>query len=164
MIREQVIVTTLSIKKAGQVKHFQVKLPQNTKRVIGVEMGVRWVTERIVPILTAEPKIQLAIKQNQVIGEVKLQSCDEANVFYAGQIITDENRSYGDFSKKAGWKPSEMTHQNQQLEDTVIVDGKSTILQGMYQDVYAKQLATVPDYKARIYVWIEREEPIQTEK
>ena len=34
MIREQVIVTQVKITKAGQVKHFQVRLPKNAKRII----------------------------------------------------------------------------------------------------------------------------------
>ncbi len=41
MIREQVIVTQVKITKAGQVKHFQVRLPKNAKRIIGIEVGGR---------------------------------------------------------------------------------------------------------------------------
>lgn len=41
MIREQVIVTQVKITKAGQAKHFQVRLPKNAKRIIGIEVGGR---------------------------------------------------------------------------------------------------------------------------
>lgn len=41
MIKEQVIVTQVRITKAGQVKHFQVRLPKNAKRIIGIEVGGR---------------------------------------------------------------------------------------------------------------------------
>lgn len=40
-MKEQVIITQLRITKAGQVKHFQVKLPKNAKRIIGIEVGGR---------------------------------------------------------------------------------------------------------------------------
>ncbi len=40
-MKEEVIVTRLLISKAGQLKHFQVRLPKNTKRVIGVELSCR---------------------------------------------------------------------------------------------------------------------------
>ena len=43
MMKEQVIVTQLRITKAGQSKHFQVRLPKNTKRIIGIEVGGRLV-------------------------------------------------------------------------------------------------------------------------
>jgi hypothetical protein len=39
IVREQVIVTRLVITRAGQVKHFQVRLPKNTKRIIGIEIS-----------------------------------------------------------------------------------------------------------------------------
>ena len=41
MIKQQVIVTQIHITKAGQLKFFQVKLPKNTKKIIGIETGVR---------------------------------------------------------------------------------------------------------------------------
>ncbi|MCA0429080.1 MAG: hypothetical protein LCH32_01105 [Bacteroidetes bacterium] len=40
-MKEQVLITQLRITKAGQVKHFQVKLPKNAKRIIGIEVGGR---------------------------------------------------------------------------------------------------------------------------
>lgn len=41
MITQQVIVTQIKITKQGQSKHFQVRLPKNTKRIIGIETGYR---------------------------------------------------------------------------------------------------------------------------
>ena len=40
-MKEQVLITQLRITKAGQVKHFQVRLPKNAKRIIGIEVGGR---------------------------------------------------------------------------------------------------------------------------
>jgi len=42
MMKEQVCVTPVIITKAGQVKHFQIKLPKTAKKVIGVEIGGRF--------------------------------------------------------------------------------------------------------------------------
>jgi len=41
MIRQQVIVTQIKITKAGQSKHFQIRLPKDTKQIIGIETGYR---------------------------------------------------------------------------------------------------------------------------
>lgn len=38
---EQVIITQIKITKSGQIKHFQVKLPKDTKRIIGIETSYR---------------------------------------------------------------------------------------------------------------------------
>ena len=61
MMQEKVVITPIMITKAGQIKHFQIKLPKTTKRIIGVELGGR---------LLAETKV----------NEVALQSSHEINV------------------------------------------------------------------------------------
>lgn len=38
---QQVIITQIKITKSGQTKHFQVRLPKNTKRIIGIETSYR---------------------------------------------------------------------------------------------------------------------------
>ena len=43
MIIQQVIVSQVHITKAGQLKFFQMKLPKNTKKIIGIETGIRLV-------------------------------------------------------------------------------------------------------------------------
>jgi hypothetical protein len=41
MIKKRVIVTQIQNMSPGQVTHFQVRLPKNTKRIIGIETGFR---------------------------------------------------------------------------------------------------------------------------
>lgn len=177
MIREQVVITEVWITKAGQVKHFQVKLPKNTTRIIGVELGGRWLTETKgdIPIPSEMPKesayVELkrieaiaykpvnVFKRNLLIGEVKLQSCEEANIFYAADIQVDSNMGYADFSQNSSWRSNVFTHQTQSFEECVIVDGESTILQGMYKDRYGEQTKLKPNYLVNVYVWTERQEP-----
>ena len=60
MTREQVIVTQLRITKAGQSKHFQVRLPKNCKSIIGIEVGVRlikFIKTEEAPIVDVETPI-----------------------------------------------------------------------------------------------------------
>jgi hypothetical protein len=192
MIREQVVITPVNITKAGQVKHFQVKLPKNAKRIIGIELGGRILTHGEVAIIRDTPffspvaggvegssgsaggaasgsgssgssgEIRLSglFKRNKLIGEVKLQSCEEANIFYAGHLQTDENIAMGDFSQSRTWVPSAFTHQAQSFEERVIVDGESTMIQGMYRDRLGEQTKVNYNYIVNVYVWIEIEEPI----
>ncbi len=178
MIREQVVVTSIRITKPGQVKHFQVKLPKNTTRIIGVELGGRSLalsnddgtlphaTEAVkmelvkaVPFeVTAEVKSPL-FKRSLLVGEIKLQSCEEANIFYAADLQGDNNIGYGDFSQNLSWTPTAFTHQTQAFEERVIVDGNSTIIQGVYKDRYSEQTKLTPNYIVNLYVWTEKQEP-----
>lgn len=186
MIREQVVITGIRITKAGQIKHFQVKLPKNTTRIIGVELGGRWLAVTkdgsvLAPSVTMEvpavespvsPKKAEAVydkprewsrantfRRSLLVGELKLQSCEEANIFYAADFRADTNIAYGDFSQNAFWKPNVFTHQTQTFEECVIVDGDSTIIQGVYKDRYAEQTKEIPNYLVNVYVWTERQEP-----
>lgn len=168
MIREQVIITALSIQKAGQVKHFQVKLPKNAKRIIGIELGGRWLSltqnSFVVPPKEIIKEVfrdkGLAFKRNFLIGEVRLQSCEEANIFYAGHLQWDSNIGHADFSKNKNWTPFVFTHQENAFEERIIVDGESTILQGIYKDRSGEQNSPLVNYLLNVYVWIEIDEPI----
>lgn len=178
MIREQVVITPVNITKAGQVKHFQVKLPKNAKRIIGIELGWRLLSrgEILIPrdggkyapameaysgssVIEGSDRTSGLFKRNKLIGEVKLQSCEEANIFYAGDLQSDENIAMGDFSQNPFWRPSAFTHETNSFEERVIVDGESTMIQGIYKDRLGEQSKTDYNYLANVYVWIEIEEP-----
>lgn len=49
MRKEKAIVAQVKITKAGQVKHFQAKLPRNAVRIIGIEIGGRIIKIEKVP-------------------------------------------------------------------------------------------------------------------
>jgi hypothetical protein len=40
MKRARVIITEVTITKSGQMKHFQIKLPKNAKRIIAIETDI----------------------------------------------------------------------------------------------------------------------------
>lgn len=178
MIREHVVITPIRITKSGQVKHFQVKLPKNTKRIIGIELGGRWLTDtKTDGGVVLQPKAAVSevyvkeqfvretesrtqfFKRNTLIGELKLQSCEEANIFYAGDLQLDNNIGLGDFSQSAYWRPAPFSHQSQTFEEVVIVDGESTMIQGVYKDRFGAILKTPANYLVNVYVWTEIEEP-----
>jgi hypothetical protein len=39
-VREKVVVAQLRITKKGEIKHFQLKLPRDAVRIIGIETAV----------------------------------------------------------------------------------------------------------------------------
>ena len=100
----------------------------------------------------------IPFKRNTFIGELKLQSCEEANIFYATHLQTDENIGAGDFSQNRNWKASAFTHQSKTEEDIVIVDADTTIVQGIYKDRIGEMNKTDVEYIVNVYVWVEIEE------
>src|SRR5687767_9514764 len=124
MMKEGVIITKISIKRQGERKHFQVKLPKDTKFIIGVEYGGRMIDHvesdvRPLPIEPPKPdgtvgeeRSTTFFKRNQLIGELKLQSCEEANWFYSADVLAnDTNLGLGDFTQ-SGFSVKDYTHGN----------------------------------------------------
>jgi hypothetical protein len=186
MMQEQVIITKISIKRKGERKHFQIRLPKNTKFIVGVEYGGRLIdhsdalairtpltdpfTDPIPPVGTgtggavgtgssgATDTARQFFKQNQLIGELKLQSCEEANWFFSVDVFaSDANLGLGDFSQ-SGFPVKDYTHGNKRTEEIVKVDAESTIIQGWYLDSLGKTQKADIKYEVNVYVWINVEE------
>jgi hypothetical protein len=181
MMKEQVIITKISIKRQGERKHFQIKLPKNTKFIVGVEYGGRMIDHSdavlIRPFIAKSPEEiptpgtdsgavggtvggerSTFFKRNQLIGELKLQSCEESNWFFAVDVFaSDANLGLGDFSQ-AGFPVKDYTHGNKRTEEIVKVDAESTIIQGWYLDSFGKTQKADIKYEVNVYVWINVEE------
>lgn len=101
------------------------------------------------------------VKRNELVGELKLQSCEQANIFYAEHVQNDTRIGEGDFSEKALWKPSVFSHQRKMEEDIVVVDGESTIIQGHFKDRIGEMNQLNHEYMITVYVWVEIENPAE---
>lgn len=154
MNREGVIITSFLIEKPRQVKLFQVKIPREAENIVGIETGIVW--KNGIPADDPAPgwTLPLSVARNIVLGEVKFQSYEKANVFYTKEICANKNTDYGDFTSQF-FKPTNHTHQYQQIEDPIKVSGSTTILQGVYRDSLADTVPTSYKYLVKVYVWIE---------
>ena len=183
MMKEGVIITKITIKRQGERKHFQIKLPNDTKFIISIEYGGRLISKSDTIKFAAAPRVAPTIaptapatalttlnagtvaerprglfKRNQLVGELKLQSSEESNWFYSTDVfLADANLSYGDFSN-VGFKVNDYTHGNKRTEEIVKVDAESTIIQGWYLDALGKSQKADINYEVTIYVWINVEE------
>jgi hypothetical protein len=101
--------------------------------------------------------VTLPIKRSILFGELKLQSCEEANIFYATEIRNNENLDQGDFSADAFWIPKEHSHQGRSLEEEVSIKGDTTIVQGVFVDKVNEYFDVEGDYIVHVYVWVELE-------
>lgn len=99
------------------------------------------------------------VKRNEFIGDLKLQSCEEANIFYSEHVQSDARIGEGDYSEKGLWKPAVFSHQTKSEEDIVVVDGNSTILQGHFKDKIGELNQQNWEYVISVYVWVEIQDP-----
>jgi hypothetical protein len=155
MKRESVIVSSFLIERQKQIKLFQVKIPREAKNIIGVEMGMLWLSG-IPPVEPAAPiwSLPMNLKRNLILGEVKLQSYEKANIFFTSELALDKNISFADFTSQS-FVPSVFSHGQSRHEDPVRVNGDTTILQGVYRDKLSEQQAGNYSYIVKIYIWTE---------
>ena len=183
MFREKVIITKLPITQAGQIQHFQVKIPRDASRIIGMEVSAQYMN-----IQTAQGQQVKAINYKRAsqytyrtldraakgdifritpdlfLGDVRLQSCEDTNIFFAEDIyFADENLAFGDFSAtNPRFFPASPTHGYKHYECVVNTRGETTILKGIYRDRQNQQSGANTlrgpvffQYVASIYVWYE---------
>ena len=178
MMRESVIVTKLSIKLQGERKHFQVKLPSDITSIVGIEYSVRLMD--MYPLPPVEPPrevinpdgtislilpeddsavaIKSKFKANQFVGELRLQSYDHMNWFYAADVFAnDANLNLCDVSDLY-FRVKEYSHSIPRCEEVMQIPGISTLIQGWYLDALGKQYNQNLRYELGIYVWITTKE------
>jgi hypothetical protein len=186
MLKEKVIITKLPITQPGQIQHFQVKIPRDAKRIIGMEVSAQYMNMQVAgspqPIIgvgfnspsnysymsmarIAKGRSIFRITPDLFLGDVRLQSCEDTNVFFAEDVYyTDENLGFGDFSVGSPrFFPAPQTHGYKRHECIVNTNGETTILKGIYRDRQAGAKGTANtltgqvffQYTANIYVWYE---------
>lgn len=156
MPKETVISTNLYIESNDQVCHFQLKVPRGVGRIIGVETGILFQSGEIPrPPVLPFWKLPLTYTRKFVLGDLKLQTLESANIFYCKEVCLDPNINHGDFTSQF-FDPKAYTHQKQSHEDLINLDGHVTILQGLYKNTLS--LPTPYAYTVNVYVWLEAEE------
>lgn len=160
MNRESVIVTSFTITKPGQNKLFQVRVPREVKHLLGVEMGFNWLSGSFPPPPQAPDPwaLQLGLRRNIYLGELKLQSYEQSNLFYTGELTESMNHDQGDFSS-GHFLPTAFSHKMLSHETEAIVSGKTTIIQGAYRDRMNSSINGSYKYTVHLYLWTESKEP-----
>ena len=185
MIKRRIIATKISITKQGEIKFFQVKIPCDAKVIIGIETAMRLKTFPAAPVpnigvpgdnpngnivafsegfgidfVISPPPPPIVATRNSLVGELKLQSSDDSNVFYATNI-SDHSVNEGldkaptvNFIAENVW-----THGYKRKLEKVLVDGNTTVLAGLYKDRLGEMLKADVSYDVFLYLWYKFEKP-----
>lgn len=186
-MKEKVLIYPVTVRKKGEVKSFQIILPEDARRIIGIETTVKDLDVLITPGgfggeplaapgegfggegfaafgVFAAPAAQHHFHwgQTYLAGYLKLQSCERANIFYAGDVrLTDNNLGYGNFSQTNFFRHRAWTHGYRREEDVVCVNECCSVIQGTYTDAAGLRLNVDAQYTVKVYVWYEAEEIIK---
>ncbi|HEX7904892.1 MAG TPA: hypothetical protein VF487_13530 [Chitinophagaceae bacterium] len=164
MIKEKVLVLTISITKPKEIKNFQIILPADTKRIIGVEFG----TIRTFYAETGnynDPEwIQFPntndslfhVRPNKTVGEFSLLTLGKENIFLKSEVKDKESNTFwADFSKPVMNQFAEWTHCTRKEEFDVDVNGNE-IVEGCFKDRWGIINELIVRYTFHLYLWIEK--------
>lgn len=167
---EQVIIQTISISKRGQQTFFQVKLPRDTHKIIGIEAGLYMlnVPGYFIPV----QELSKLVRRNHLMGVVQLRANTKIDVFYSKDVFERDINIGADEMKiipsqvvmeRKGEQPdgnsfdyfTHWTHGSKREEDPLNVCG-CTVINGQYKDAIGEYFQTDVNYKVMLYIWIER--------
>ncbi|MCC6371189.1 MAG: hypothetical protein IT236_09315 [Bacteroidia bacterium] len=167
MNRVRLIVKDIHIQYQGEVNFFTIKLPNNIKRIIGVENDAFIRSAYSEPVFPSNPDgtvdnplvVKWAAQNALSLGKVKLQSLDRTGIFYEAWV---SHLFYGkgvpDMS--FGRIPvGSLTIDRKNRPKPMNLRCKHFFVEGMFEDSLGTQLNHNMDYHIRIFVWVETTEP-----
>jgi hypothetical protein len=178
MMKRRAITTKLSITKQGEVKFFQVKIPFDAIAIIGIETAMRLKRFSSFPAPTIVVRMHnpygnivgesnpggafidgfiggdVGTGRNSLAGELRLQSSDDSNVFYATDVSDQTSKENLDKVQSVNFIFENVwTHGYKRELEEVQVDGNTTVLAGLYKDKLGEMLKQDVSYDVFLYVW-----------
>lgn len=177
-MKEQVIIQPISITRRGQQNFFQVKLPRDTHRIIGIESGL--IVLDCPPYafspLQGNPGL---ILRNNLMGVMQLKANGRPDIFYAKEIFErDLNIGAGELRLFLYDPPNERrlslrrifvppdgnsfsfspscTHGTKREEDPLNICD-CTVINGHFKDSIGEVMGYDLSYKVMLYIWIEKQ-------
>lgn len=185
MSRARLIVKEVVIQKQGEVNFFQIRLPKNATRILGIETDV--LMESILetdtssagsgshggaggtlpdgtvggttPEVNRHPFLQWSSKSNPVVGKLKLQSMDRNNIFFESWVpFVFLNASMPDMS--FGLFPkSPYSLIVVSKPKPIGIPCSNSIINGLFTDTIGSTKNADMKYRVKVFVWIETTEP-----
>jgi hypothetical protein len=158
MIQQEAIVHTLYINRIGEKQFFQVALPKDALRIIGLEYAVRKMDgELIIEASFADDLSEAPYfekKSNKIIGQLSLQNSSCAGLFFQGDLIDDKNIGLHEHIAAAQFVPKDWIQSTKREEIRFCVSGD--VIEGLFKDQYGMGEYEYLEYELSLYFWIEK--------
>lgn len=159
MSRIRVLISEVSITKAGEVKHFQIKLSKHAIKIVGIETDVFLKSRTPKKMLEQQPKSNVSRTENyNTAGKLKLQSMEKENIFFSdwvrASVFYESFKTPSAFDLHQGLKDI----RGKTAPKKVDVPIESTIINALYHDTVGKLLKQDLSYTLKVFVWIETNE------
>lgn len=157
MMHQEAIVHTLRINRMGERIQFQIRLPHDTKCIIGLEYNAGKLNGEVMISsleMGFEGDTSFTRFPNRVIGRLSLQSSGCENLFYQGDLIEDRNAGQHEGIAALLYTPQAWIQSSKREEISFCIG--SGLIEGYFQDSYGTGEYTELQYELSIYLWIEK--------
>lgn len=155
MIKQEVIAKSLTISRIGEKHHFQMPLPRDAVRIIGVEYGTSEKYGVPVPSPYQIVESSMPVHLNKVIGRLTLKAAGCEGIFYQGDLVEDRNIEFGETVAHVIWDPLPWSHGRKRHEIEINIS-ENRMVQGFFQDCWGADEYESLSYKMNLYLWIEK--------
>lgn len=158
MITQEAIVQRLVIERIGEKHHFQVALPRDTSRIIGLEYGTLEKDGVLLPGGGPVPVISeyFRVKPAKIIGRLGLKYPGPEGTFYQGDLTEERNSGLHELIAAVQWQPKSWTHGRKREEINLCIDCRVRFIEGLFEDMYGVGEYENLFYQLNLYLWIEK--------
>lgn len=168
MKRARLIIKELYIQKQGEVHFFQMRLPRNAVRIIGVETDAFMLSAYTIPVessgvnpdgtissVNRTPFLKWREKENPVLGKLKLQSLDRNGIFFENWLtLITYKAGLPDMIGGLFPKNPHTLNNNLQLR-SLNISCSNLLLNGLFEDAIGKKENRDLNYKLKVLLWVE---------
>ena len=174
---QDVIVQRLHISKQGERHYFQINLPRQAEKIVGIELGSFFNAPVFFNDKSRSSNHWLSVKRNKLLGDVQLQMPHQPNFFFASEVVQeDRNIGITDFIKTGKsvevaigtlrieppairnyWKSQQFTHGGRKELDEILTDNE-TVIYGCFKDVIGKTEKKNINYTVQLYLWFQKKD------
>lgn len=156
MMKEEAIVKSLFISRIGERQHFQVILPRDTKKIIGLEYGTTEKNGEPLPSPTlAIDSDTLKLFANRKIGSLTLKAAGCEGIFFQDNLVDDNNAHFGENITSVIWQAEKWAHGTKRHEMEFCIT-ENSIVYGFFHDSWGVGQFQTLNYKLNLYLWIEK--------
>ncbi len=154
---EEVIIKTVRISSAGEIKHFEIPLSFNARAVTSLWYKIRLLDSGAIVGIGAAPVIGAVgidppYKRELIAGKLSLSSNRTERVFFYGDLILDdENLKLLDFTDGV-FPVKPYTQGGFKKSIKISLDPRTTTVHGFIEDNWGILNGSVVNYEVDIYI------------